>query len=72
MPMKDINKLKSGEIVDIPYQTVTGIEVCGGENESSDQEGEETSGSGTEGEEERVKFVDSHRPRDESPDSKKV
>ena len=63
--------------MNINYKSVTGVQLdqvnedgsseesedCSSENENSSNEEEEENGHG---------FIDSHRPRDESPNSKKV
>ena len=80
--MRDIDKIKSGQTDDsIAYQSVTGIDVKaesdenGVEEKGSDDDDDEGSSSDDdgegEGEEEGGKFSSSHRPRDESPNSKR-
>ena len=68
-PERDIKGIKSGQNQEA-YQAVTGV---GLENESTEEE-DSTDEEGDEEDSENTKpgFKDSHRPRDESPNSRKV
>ena len=80
-----MKKAKAGEVENGTYSSVTGVELAGKKSKQSDGESVEPSedeedvseeeSSEEEGEDEeeggRV-FKDSHRPRDESPNSRKV
>ena len=67
-PHADIASAKEGLSEKLNYKSVTGIKI----EESSDSESEESSNSSSDEEKSERVFRDSHRPRDESPNSKKV
>lgn len=82
---RDIRQVKAGEKTELIYSTVTGIKAdlsgtqevpeilerqAETESEGSDSESSSSEHSGGDGT--RKKFVSSARPRDESPNSKKV
>ena len=80
---RDINQVKAGEKKELLYTTVTGIksDLSGPqqvpdilERQSTSSEPTSSDGSDTEDEEGNgvKKFISSARPRDESPNSKKV
>ncbi|XP_049808207.1 serine/threonine-protein kinase RIO1 [Schistocerca nitens] len=77
---RDITKAKAGEGEDLTYKTITGLksdlsqpqqtpEILQGAKSDSDTENASEDDSDTE---KSSKFVDSARPRDESPESKKA
>ena len=77
-PVADIDKIKSGK--DRAYQTVTGVLLKGhsddddeeeSESDDSDESVSEDDEDGTDSDE-KAGFVNSRRPRDESPNSRKV
>ena len=81
-PEREISGLKSGDKDknDIVYKSVTGVQLSkkeessGSESEANESESDasdEESGSES-SEEDKAIFKDSHRPRDESPNSKKA
>lgn len=81
---RDIRQVKSGEKTELIYTTVTGIkaDLSGPQQipEILDSSGpatngtnsEDTSSSDSEDEDDKKQFVSSARPRDESPNSRKV
>jgi hypothetical protein len=79
-PERDIAGLKSGAKETEAYMAVTGVKVepnrrQDGDQASSEEEDDDVSGDDDEsgdGDDEKSAFKDSHRPRDESPTSKKV
>jgi hypothetical protein len=81
-PERDIAQLKSGQNASMVYQSVTGVAVRKDNSDGDSEEDDETTedeGEGGDAEEEDEDdegesgaFKDSHRPRDESPNSRKV
>lgn len=67
-PERQIDKAKKGEI-DPVYKSVTGVKIE--DVEESETESSEEGSSDDEENEDKKSFVSSHRPRDESPNSKK-
>ncbi len=68
-----MENLKSGDTEGMAYGTVTGVTVTASGEREEEEDSDTDSDSGAEDDiQDRTKFVDSHRPRDESPNSKKV
>ena len=85
-PERDIARIKSGVNDNEAYMSVTGVKVESGgkednhngnndddDDQASDDDGDDSgSDSGDDDDDQKSSFKNSHRPRDESPNSKKV
>lgn len=80
---RDIRQIKAGEKTELVYTTVTGIksdlsgpqqipEILDNTVENSSSNDSDSTSNDSDSEEDKKQFVSSARPRDESPNSRKV